>query len=121
MVINDVLADDNLKYRDIEDVAHVHIKSLDASAVPGNQRYLFAAREKIVANRLADKIRAELPHLRERVPKGKEGDGLPPTLVKLDTSRADKVFGTQWKGWWESAMATIEDLLAYEGKYGRPQ
>jgi hypothetical protein len=48
------------------------------------------------------------------VPDGGKGDGLPIPLVKVDISKFENVFGTQWKGWWESAKATVDDILRLE-------
>jgi hypothetical protein len=52
--------------------------------------------------------------LRSRVPEGGAGDELPIPLVKVDISKFGNVFGTQWKGWWESAKATVDDILKLE-------
>ena len=52
--------------------------------------------------------------MRSRVPEGGAGDELPMLLVKVDISRFESVFGAQWKGWWESAKGTVEDILRLE-------
>jgi len=52
--------------------------------------------------------------LRSRVPEGGAGDELPIPLVKVDISEFENVFGTQWKGWWESAKGTVDDILRLE-------
>jgi hypothetical protein len=52
--------------------------------------------------------------LRSRVPAGGEGDELHTPLVKVDISKFENVFGTQWKGWWESAKGTVDDILRLE-------
>lgn len=103
----------DLRIRDVDDVASYHVKALDFSAVPGNERYLFAA-GKYSANWVANKVRAKHPELRSRIPDGGDGDNWPVPLARINTEKAGKVFGTNWKGWWESTEATVEDVLAYE-------
>ena len=71
-------------------------------------------------NRLAAKVRETFPELRSRVPEPGEGDGFPSPIVEFDISKFEKVFGSQWKGWWESARATIEDILAFEPDSQKP-
>lgn len=93
-------------------MARIHIKSLDFS-IPGNERYLFHA-AKISANRVTDHIRQSFPELRSRVPAGGEGDGWPVQMAKTDISKAQKVFGTDWKGWQESVETTVRGILAFE-------
>lgn len=66
------------------------------------------------AAQLANKVRANYPDLRSRVPAGGKEEPWPTSMAKCDTSQADEVFGTNWIGWWESAMATVEDILKYE-------
>jgi NADPH-dependent methylglyoxal reductase len=104
-------------FMDVDDVADMHVKSLDVAAVPGNRRYLASA-GVMDSNDLARKIRDEFPQLRSRVPEPPVGGSIPDTLVKLDLAETEKVFGTTWKGWWESARATIVDIIASEEKYG---
>ncbi|KAF2837901.1 NAD(P)-binding protein [Patellaria atrata CBS 101060] len=103
---------------DVDDVARLHVLSLNDS-VPGNERYLFAHPSLLSPNHLANKIRETYPELRDRVPAAGEDNGLPKPLPTLDTSKADKVFGTAWKGLWESARWAVEDVLAWEKKEGR--
>ena len=101
--------------RDIDDVATVHLKSLDLDKTPGNERYLFYG-GKVSARWVANEIRAKYPSLTERVPEGGEGDGFPVPMMKCDTEAADRVFGSQWKGWWESVDASVKDILTYEAE-----
>ncbi len=63
---------------------------------------------------LANKLRANYPDLRSRVPAGGKEELWPKSMAKYDTSRSDEVFGTKWIGWWGSAMATVDDILKYE-------
>ena len=83
--------------------------------VPGNERYLFHA-GVVSANRIANRVRETYPELKARVLAAEESDGFPEGMVKVDTSKAGGVFGTHWKGWWESAQGTVEDILAYEAR-----
>ncbi|KAF1991988.1 NAD(P)-binding protein [Aulographum hederae CBS 113979] len=100
-------------FMDVDDVAAIHIKALDSSKVPGNERYLFFD-GVVSSNEAANKIREAYPQLRDRVPEGGEGKGLPPTLAQFDISKAEKVFGNQWKGWWKTVDASVKDILEYE-------
>jgi hypothetical protein len=101
---------------DIDDVAEMHVRSLDTNAVPGNKRYIGASG---VADgyEIARKIREEYPELRNRVPEA-SGSGLPKVLFKFDMSETDAVFGKNWKSVWESAKATVEDIITTEKKTG---
>ncbi|PQE19026.1 hypothetical protein CJF32_00010448 [Rutstroemia sp. NJR-2017a WRK4] len=99
---------------DVDDVAAVHVKSLKEST-PGNQRYVFHIGEPLTAAAVAQKIREEYPQLKDRVPAPKPGsDVVPDSLSRFDTSKSDAVFGTEWKDWWESVKATVDDILKYE-------
>jgi NADPH-dependent methylglyoxal reductase len=97
----------------VEDVAAIHLTSLDMAKVPGNERYLFHA-GLLSGNWIANKVRETYPELKDRVPAGGEGDGFPDPMAKFDISRFEKVFGSEWMGWWESANGTIKDILEYE-------
>ena len=66
---------------------------------------------------LANKLRANYPKLQSRVPAGGEEKAWPKTMAKFDISRSDKVFGSNWVSWWDSAKATVEDILAYEAAH----
>jgi NADPH-dependent methylglyoxal reductase len=104
-------------FMDVDDVADMHVKSLDKARVPGNKRYLASA--GVMDSRdVARKIREEFPELRSRVPEPAEGSGIPESLITLDLKETEEVFGTAWKGWWESARATVVDILDSETRYG---
>ncbi|KAM3070404.1 hypothetical protein ACMFMG_010231 [Clarireedia jacksonii] len=99
---------------DVDDVATIHVKAL-RDTTPGNQRYVFHIREPVTAAAVAQKIREEYPQLRDRVPAPKPGsDVLPESMSRFDTSKSDAVFGTEWKDWWKSAKATVDDIVKYE-------
>ncbi|KAF2095529.1 NAD(P)-binding protein, partial [Rhizodiscina lignyota] len=56
-------------YLDVDDVARVHIRSLSPQ-IPGNERYLFAAKDFMDTAAVANRIREVFPWLRDRVPVG---------------------------------------------------
>jgi hypothetical protein len=98
---------------DVDDIATIHVKALDSSI--SRNRRIFHGPELITVTNVARKIRQEYPQLRARIPEPPtDGDGLLQLLAKFDTSQAYTFFGSQWKGWWESAKATVEDILKYE-------
>lgn len=97
----------------MEDVAAIHVTSLDTKMVPGDERYLFHA-GVMSGNRIADKVRENYPELRERVPAGADGDGFSNPMAKVDVKRFEEVFGEEWMGWWKSANGTVKDILKYE-------
>jgi hypothetical protein len=98
-------------YRDVEDVATHHIMSLDPKVVPGNERYVIRSRDLMSAPRLAKKIREKYPELKDRVPEGGDQDGWPTPLARSDVSKAEKVFGSNWKSAWESVEAMVKDVI----------
>jgi hypothetical protein len=102
----------------VEDVAAVHLKTLDLK-VPGNERYMFYAGLFSPAG-VANKVREVYPELRSRVPAGPTQGGVPPGLVQYDCSKFEKAYGKlSWKGWWEATQGTIEDILRYEKATGK--
>jgi NADPH-dependent methylglyoxal reductase len=98
-------------FRDVEDVAIHHLKSLDLEKVPGNERYLIRSRELMSAPRLAKKLREKYPQLKNRIPEGGDYDDWKEPITEVDVSKAEKVFGHQWKGAWESAEAVFDDIV----------
>lgn len=101
--------------RDVEDVASIHVKSLDLK-VPGNERYLFHSGHLQDSSEIAKKIREEYPQLRNRVPEVGEKTAESPIKVTVDTAKSDKVFGVPWKDWWESTKDTVDDIVKFEKK-----
>jgi hypothetical protein len=63
------------------------------------------------APRLSLKIRENYPELKDRIAEGADVDGWPTPLAKSDNSKAEKVFGSNWKSAWESAEATVKDVI----------
>jgi NADPH-dependent methylglyoxal reductase len=97
----------------VDDVASIHIKAL-APSVPGNERYLFHAKGLMVGDSVANFAREKYPQLKSRVPEGAVDASAPPNLVKTDISKANAVFGYQWKDWRESVSSMVDDILAAE-------
>ena len=95
----------------MEDVAAIHVKALDTAAVPGNERYLFHAPELMNGHQIAHQIHANYPELRNQVPAGSAEAVWPQPLAKTDISKANKVFGTNWKSPWASANESVKDLI----------
>jgi len=91
----------NVKLRTIDDVAKTHIMSLDPS-VPGNERYIIYSHD-VSTDKVANAIRAKYPALRTRIPAPTEKDSFSPQ-TKFDKSKADGVFGTDWRGWKKACM-----------------
>lgn len=110
----------DLSTRDTDDVAHCHILALDTHNVRGNERYLVAAPGILDIRKIINQLRGEISEIKERVPALKEVDikDIESKLVKLDTSKADKVFGREWKSGYDSIKATAEDVLGWEKKNG---
>ena len=65
-------------------------------------------------NRVANQLRAKYPELRDRIPAGPEEYGFPFTLAKLEISKTEKVFGSDWKSPFESAEAAVLDIVRLE-------
>lgn len=99
--------------RDVEDVAAIHVRALDAS-VPGNERYLFHSREPMLGDVVANLIRGEFPELGTRVPVGASEAQLPVNIVKTDIAKAEKVFGTEWKSMEITVRDMVHDILDAE-------
>ncbi|KAF2678606.1 NAD(P)-binding protein [Lentithecium fluviatile CBS 122367] len=103
-------------FMDTDDVAGTHILSLDREKVPGNRRYLLTHPETVNLRAVAAKLRREHPELAGRLPDLPEEDSVwaKEKLVKIDTSKADAVFGTQWTDAYESIKAIVFDVLRWE-------
>lgn len=100
-------------FMDVDDVADIHIRSL-STTVEGNKRYLFHAPELLLSGPAANHVRDVFPQLRSRVPAGDANATAPPTLTRFDISRAEKTFGTNWKGWRESLVAAVDSIIKHE-------
>jgi nucleoside-diphosphate-sugar epimerase len=108
----------NIRTRDTDDVARTHILSLDRTKVPGNERYFLASSEPLDLRVIASKLRKEKPEWASRLP---EVEVLPTSrlqgkFAKIDTAKADKVFGTDWKSAYESVKETVADVIEWEKK-----
>lgn len=85
-------------------------------SVPGNERYIIYSHD-VSMDKFAKAIRERYPALRARVPPPSDIDSWsPPT--KFDKSKADKVFGTNWRGWEEALYDLVDDILRSEKEQG---
>jgi hypothetical protein len=82
--------------------------------VKGNERYLYHTRGEMFGDTVANFIREKYPQLKSRVPAGGEGASLPENFLKTDISKFEAAFGTEWRGWEESVVDIVEDLLRFE-------
>lgn len=86
--------------------------------MPGNERYLFHSREPLYLPAIAARARVEFPELRAHLPQpsslatGQSQESVwPEPLAKTDVSKAERVFGYEWKSPWASVKETIQDLV----------
>ncbi|KAF2120159.1 hypothetical protein BDV96DRAFT_319671 [Lophiotrema nucula] len=105
---------------DNDDVARCHVLSLDKANVKGNERYLLAHKQLLDFRATVVQVRKKYPELAKRLPEveGKERD-YGSELCKVDTAKADRVFGSEWKGVVESMKATVEDIIRWEDETGQ--
>jgi NADPH-dependent methylglyoxal reductase len=83
--------------------------------VPGNERYLVASPERLDLRKVVNVLRGEDPEIAQRIPAFEAtGVDIAAKIVRVDTSKADKVFGTEWKGAVESVRAVAKDVLNLE-------
>ncbi|KAF2873571.1 hypothetical protein BDV95DRAFT_605065 [Massariosphaeria phaeospora] len=106
-------------FLDTDDVARIHVLSLDRTKVPGNERYLLAAHEIHDLRAVGLKLRAEHPELASRIPELQERpQKTADTFAKLDLSKTDRVFGKDWKSAYESVERTVFDIVKWEEENG---
>lgn len=85
-------------------------------SVPGNERYILFS-HNVTTDKVANAIRAKYPTLKARIPPPTGRDSFsPPT--KFDKSKADKVFGTNWRGWEDAVFEIVDDILRSEKEHG---
>lgn len=110
------------KGRDTEDVAKAHILSLDEAKVPGNRRYLLASPEAVDLRSVVARMKHEYPELADMLPDvaiDEEGDkNKKAKLAKIDTSESDVVFGTEWKGAYDSIKEIVLDAVKWAKENG---
>lgn len=88
--------------------------ALDKDRVKGNERYLITSHEIFNLRKIAKELRERYPELRERIPELEQKEGLEERVCKIDTGKADKVFGREWMQATESVKLTVEDILRWE-------
>jgi hypothetical protein len=99
-------------------VARTHVLSLDRTKVPGNERYVLASSEPLDLRAIVSKLRKEKPEWASRLP---EVEVLPTSRLQgkfatINTAKADKVFGTDWKSAYDSIKETVTDAIKLEKK-----
>ncbi|KAF2844376.1 hypothetical protein T440DRAFT_559659 [Plenodomus tracheiphilus IPT5] len=99
-----------------DDVAQTHVVSLDRKKVPGNERYILTSQEILDLRSIAADLRAQYPELAKRIPElqkssePRRADG----FAKVDTSKAEAVFGNQWKSHYDSVKEAVLDVVNWE-------
>ncbi|KAF1971088.1 NAD(P)-binding protein [Bimuria novae-zelandiae CBS 107.79] len=105
-------------FMDTDDVARVHVLSLDAEKVPGNWRYLLVSPEIVDVRSVAARMRKEYPELADRLPDVEvDAEGYEKKkakLAKMDTSKSDEIFGTEWKSAYDSIKEIVLDTVRFE-------
>ncbi|OAK99252.1 NAD(P)-binding protein [Phaeosphaeriaceae sp. SRC1lsM3a] len=114
----DALIGDELPlYVDVRDLATAHLRAMVAPEA-ANKRFNVCAGD-IRSQEIADILRKEVPGSAGRVPKGEPGkDTKPHDAVRLNSSRAEKILGMQWR----TKVETFKDMGRQfmemeEGKY----
>lgn len=106
---------------DTDDVANRHILSLDRNKVTGNQRYLVTRAEPLNLRAIAARLRKEHPELADRLPDLPEDAGVVAAkekLCKIDLSKSNAAFGTQWTDVYESVKRIVFDVVRWEKEQG---
>ncbi|KAI4667253.1 uncharacterized protein J4E79_001938 [Alternaria viburni] len=99
-----------------DDVAKSHVTALDRNKVPGNERYLLVSPEIMDLRAIAVDLRAESLELTKRIPAlqpNLERRG-PEKFAKIDTSKSEAVFGTQWKSGHDTIKEVVLDVVKWE-------
>lgn len=107
---------------DVRDVARIHVAALD-NPKAHNTRYL-ACGGSVSWQEVADEVHdnPEYPReLKDHIPKGEHGkQHRPNPLAKLDTSRAEKDLGIQFRDWKESVIkGSLYSFVEIEKSWGR--
>ncbi|KAF2646401.1 NAD(P)-binding protein [Massarina eburnea CBS 473.64] len=107
-------------FMDTDDVARTHILSLSPTKVPGNKRYLLTHPDPVNLRSITKELRDKETGLKDRLPEFAETPSVwaKEKMVKIDTSKTDEVFGTQWKNAYDSIKATVMDVVQWENKNG---
>lgn len=102
-------------YVDVRDIAHAHILALTSPSA-GNSRFLILAGQ-ITSQQISDILRAKVPGLENRTPRGKPGvKGLPEGAYGADKGEARRVLGVEYRGAEETFGELGRQLVGIEGK-----
>lgn len=105
-------------YVDVRDLAHAHLRALRVPEA-GNTRFLLSAGQ-VSSQQIADIVRAEVPELESRTPKGTPGaKGLPETAFTADASPAQKVIGITFRPMRETFSELARQLVEIEKAQGQ--
>jgi len=84
--------------------------------VPGNERYILVSPEIMDLRAIAVDLRAESPELAKRIPALQPNleRRRPETFAKIDTSKSEAAFGTQWKSGHDTIKEVVLDVVKWE-------
>ncbi|KAJ4356629.1 uncharacterized protein N0V89_004665 [Didymosphaeria variabile] len=105
-------------FLDTDDVARAHVLALEQEKVPGNHRYLLASHEGVNLRSVVARMKKEYPEVADRLPDvqvDEEGyESRRAKLAKIDTSKSDTIFGTEWKTAYDSIKEIVLDAVRWE-------
>jgi NADPH-dependent methylglyoxal reductase len=92
--------------------------SLDREKVAGNQRYLVTRAEPLGLRAVAARLRREHPELADRLPElPEDGTAVEGKLCKVDSTKSDATFGTQWRDTYDSVAQVVFDVVRWEEEH----
>jgi len=104
-------------YVDVRDVAKAHVRALAlpdlaSGADVESKRFIVSGTGAFTWKEAAQYLATEKPTIKEQLPTTEGGMDLPPTLSKIDASRAASVLGiTETISWQKCISETVDDLL----------
>ncbi|OCL12100.1 NAD(P)-binding protein [Glonium stellatum] len=100
-------------YVDVRDLAYAHLRALQVPEA-ANTRFLVTA-GLVSSQQIADIVRAEVPELQARTPKGTPGvKGLPDAAFTADASPVQKVLGVTFRPMKETFSDLAKQLVGIE-------
>jgi nucleoside-diphosphate-sugar epimerase len=100
-------------FADVRDLAQAHLLAYESEKA-ANERYLIT-NGPYTYQMFIDIIREKFPDLKDKVPEGNPGAGLP-DVYKIDNSKGIKELGIKYKSMEQTVVDTVESLLALEKK-----
>lgn len=101
-------------YCSLDQVAYVHVKSLDVERVPGNQSFIVSSNgdDGMEYNQIDEIVRKRFPR---DVEEGvfKSGAEAKTTKVRVDNESTERGFGFVHTGWEEVVVETLEGWLKW--------